>query len=164
MKLKYMIAGLTALLCLSSAGTAFCGDGWTMKLRARSLDAQNKLIIGQMPDATDGADGRYDVPAMAGGDLEAYSDIEGKRYWGDIRSTCESYCRNTWSIIVRSAAPGNVLKLTWDPDDVPDNIKITLTDEGTGEVADMLSGQNGYSCENHGINVFTVSAESQQAK
>lgn len=162
MKIKNIFAGLITLLCLFSAGTVYCSDEWMMQIRVRSLDAQNKLIIGQRADATDRIEGRYDVPALPGGDIDAYLYLEGKQYWKDIKNTCNTRCRKTWNISVESSTRGEDVKLSWSLPDIPDNASIILIDKQTGVVTDMISKQYEYIYKNSGKKEFTVVAESWQ--
>lgn len=150
---------LIVMICFLTTGIAYSSDDWMMQLHVKAGDARNKLMIGQRTDAVDGIDGRYDVPAMLGGNIEAYLYVEGGKYWKDIKQTCSADCRKIWIISIESPMPWEVIKLSWDPQNIPSDKTLILIDNETGAVTDMLSGHREYAYENSGIKEFILIAE-----
>lgn len=160
-KARFIWASIV-FICFLTTGTAYSSDDWMMQLRVKAGDARNTLIIGQKADAIDGVDGRYDVPAMLSGDIEAYLYVEGNKYWKDVKQTCSTDCRKIWSISIESSIPGEVISFSWDPQNIPSDKTLILIDKETGVVTDMLSGQREYAYENSGIREFILVVEPWQ--
>ncbi len=160
-KARFIWASIV-FICFLTTGTAYSSDDWMMQLMVKAGDARNKLIIGQKTDAIDGIDGRYDVPAMLGGDIEAYLYVKGQKYWKDVRQTCSTNCKKIWSLSIKSPIPGEVVTISWNPQNIPPDKIVTLIDKETGVVISMVSGQQEYTYENSGIKEFIVVAEPWQ--
>ena len=150
---KILLSVLAAALHLG-AGVCQGGEAWEVELRASVRNATNRLVIGQAGDATEGVDGRHEIPALLGGDIRASLALEGGAYWKDMRGPCESPCEKTWSITVDSGLAGEIITLTWDAAGVPEGAGLELTDESTGRRLDMRQSSSRY--ENTGTRVFTV--------
>jgi hypothetical protein len=142
---------------LFSYSLALAQEGWQTDIKASVLDAQNRLSIGQKPDAADGPDAKYDVPAFLSGDIMAYiEEPEGKKYWRKFRSYCEGNpCSKKWDISIESGLRGEIIKLNWNSSRFPSGLKISLVDTATGGVIDMQV-QNEYSYKNIGKRKFQV--------
>lgn len=152
---KYMaIMTIALLFFLVSAVSA--GDGWETTIKVSVLTAENKLVIGQKADASDAIDGRYDVPALLAGDIQAYTGLEGDKYWKDIRQTCNAACKKIWDIVIESDLEGEVVKLSWNSPAIPNGTGVVMKDTETGEIIDMCSGQQEYGYENKGSRKFTL--------
>jgi len=131
-------------------------DGWEINIKAKILNAENKLTIGQRPDATDGIDGKYDIPGLLAGDIKAYIELEGDKYWRDIRQSCNTPCKKTWNIIVESGIQGQLIELSWNSSDIPRDASMVLIDTETGKVIDMKSADYKYIYKNKGRREFIV--------
>ena len=59
------------VLLLCSVKISDSSDGWEANIIVSLGGAENRLTLGQRPDATDGKDDKYDVTAMPGGDMKA---------------------------------------------------------------------------------------------
>ena len=136
----------------------FAGNKWQMNITAKVQNAENRLTIGQRPDASDLIDGRYDVPALLAGDIKAYIELEGDKYWKDIRQACSTACKKKWNIIVDSALQGYIIKLNWNSSNIPDNASMVLVDKKNGEMSDMKSS-NEYVYENTGKRELIVEVQ-----
>jgi type 1 fimbria pilin len=152
---KGMLYIVSAAAVLFMTGPAFAGGAWEMEITAQVQDATNRLVIGQAADATEGKDGRYDIPALLGGDIRAYLDLEGEAYWKDIREACDGACEKVWTITVESGLAGETVTLAWDAASVPEGASLVLTDESTGGTVDMGQASS-YHFENTGTRTFTV--------
>ncbi|MEW6214946.1 MAG: hypothetical protein AB1478_07075 [Nitrospirota bacterium] len=152
-RIAIMIAAILLLLLYSAV---YAGDDWQVGIKVSVLNAENRLSIGQRPDATDGIDGRYDVPALLSGDIMAYIELEGGKYWRDIKGVCEIQpCTKEWNIFVESELEGKLINLKWNPSDLPLDMNITLTDTAIGVVIDIKK-QSVYEYENTGKRQFRV--------
>lgn len=146
---------LTIAIILINISMATAEDDWQLNIKAKILEAENRFVIGQMHDASDWIDGRYDIPALLSGDIRAYIKFEDDKLWKDIKKSCEDLCQKTWDIFVESPIVGNEVGLTWNLLDIPDNISINLLDRETGKIIDMKT-DNEYSFKNTGEREFTV--------
>ncbi|RJQ49686.1 MAG: hypothetical protein C4538_01710 [Nitrospiraceae bacterium] len=151
------ITSVAVIMMLVCASTSLAGDAWEMIITAYVNDAENRLIIGQRPDAREGIDGEHDVPALLAGDIMAYLELEGQEYWKDMRETCLTQCVRTWNVFVESELIGETVGLEWDAAGIPDDIAVTLTDTLSGSVIDMKM-EEGISYENTGDRDFVVEA------
>jgi len=151
------VATILQLILLTSISNAQAE--WEMNIIARVLNAENKLTIGQRADATDGMDGRYDVPALLAGDIKAYIELEGQKYWKDIRQTCNTACKKAWNMLIESEIKGQIIELSWDLSDIPDNANLILIDTETGKVIDMNLVPHKYTYKNLGRREFIVEVE-----
>jgi hypothetical protein len=138
-------------------GTAVCygGEAWQMEIAAGVGNATNRLVVGQAADATEGVDGRYDIPALLSGDIQAYLDLGGEAYWRNIKDVCTGPCEKTWAVTVASSLAGETVTLRWNPSSVPGLAALALTDEATAETVDM-SQAGAYSYQNTGARTFTL--------
>jgi hypothetical protein len=108
--------------------------------------AENRLYFGQMPDATDGYDSRYEVRALLSGDIEAYFphaewDVLGEHFWRDIKAPDQM---KSWVFEVGTALSGVGVMLKWNPLKLPEGYAVELTDMTTADVIDMTSEGNYY--------------------
>jgi hypothetical protein len=154
MKRKIVYSILVVALLLVTA-VCYGGEAWQMEITASVQNAANRLVIGQAVDATGGIDGRYDVPALLSGDIQAYLDLEGEAYWRDTRDVCSGPCEKTWTVTVASSLAGETVTLRWNPSSVPGEAGLALTDETTAETVDMTKA-GAYSYQNTGTRVFTL--------
>ena len=129
-----------------------------MNITAKVQNAENRLTIGQKSDASDLIDGRYDVPALLAGDIEAYIELEGDKYWKDIRQACNAACKKTWNIVVESEVQGQSIELIWKSSDIPDNAEMVLMDRKTSKKTDMTLSHE-YIYENTGKREFIVEVQ-----
>lgn len=156
--MRERIAIITASLLLLLCSIVFASDGWQTDIKVSVLNAENRLTIGQNPDATDGIDGRYDIPAFLAGDIQAYIELDGEQYWKDIKSACGvGLCTKQWDIFVESELEGKDINLNWNLVNLPSDMNVTLTDTATGTIIDMKK-QSSYTYENIGKRQFTVEA------
>lgn len=157
--MRERIAIITASLLLLLCNIVFAVDGWQTDIKVSIMNAENRLTIGQRPDATDGIDGKYDIPAFLAGDIQAYIELDGEQYWKDIKSACGvGLCTKQWDIFVESELKGKTINLKWNPLELPLDMNITLTDTVTGIVIDMKK-QSSYSYENTGKRQFVIEVQ-----
>ncbi len=157
MNMQWKITVTTAIFWFLLHTLASAGDGWQANIKVSLMEAENRLSIGQRPDATDGWDSRYDVPALLSGDIMAYfEESEGGKYWQKFKSSCGApLCAKYWDLLVESDLEGQVIKLNWNPSSFPPGMAIFLIDEATGNVVDMLA-QAKYTYKNTGKRKFQV--------
>ena len=148
-----VITGL--ILILAASGAVFAEDGWQADIHVRVLNAENRVVIGQMPDATDGIDGKYEVPAILAGDIKAFTWTDDKTMWKDIKGICGSSCVRTWDLMVDSALEGETIEVTWDSRSFPADASVTLVDTETGTSVNMLEN-SGYRYTNQGASQFRI--------
>ncbi|MBU0675045.1 MAG: hypothetical protein KJ950_10415 [Proteobacteria bacterium] len=129
MKKTIMIILLLTLI----AAPILAGNGWETNLTVSAGPASSRLSFGQQADATGGLDGRYDVPAMLSGDLQARFTDGGGTLWRDIRSTDGN---QEWQLAVEAAGP---VILRWDPAGLPSGSSLTLEDSARGKSIDMAT-------------------------
>jgi len=157
MNIRNIFATMLPLLLIASSAQA---TNWEMIIKATTAsNAVNKLSLGQKDNATDGFDGRYEVPAYVEGNISAYFphddwSEEASKYWRDIKGTGEE---KSWDIRVESPQTDDVITLSWKSATIVDGINITLTDNATGESVDMTAAQS-YSYTNSGPRGFTVNS------
>jgi len=156
--MREKIAIITASLLLLLCSIVFASDGWQTDIKVSVLNAENRLTIGQKPDATDGIDGRYDIPAFLAGDIQAYIELNGEQYWKDIKGICTQACTKQWDIFIESELEGKTINLKWNPLELPLDMNITLTDTVTGTVIDMKK-QSSYTYENTGERQFVIEVQ-----
>jgi hypothetical protein len=154
MKRKIVYSILVVSLLLGSA-VCYGEDAWEMEITASVQNAANRLVIGQAADATEGVDGRYDIPALLSGDIQAYLDLEGEAYWKDMRDVCSEPCERTWTVTVISPLADETVILRWNPSSMPGVAALILTDEATAETVDMRT-TGAYSYHNTGVRTFTL--------
>jgi len=154
------IAITAAILSLLLFNLVFAGGGWHTDIRVRLLDAENRLIIGQRPEAADEWNARYDVPALLFGDIMAYiEEPGGGRYWRKIKNYREGYLdTKIWDLVVESPLEGEMVKLNWNSSNFPTGMKIILVDTTTGNEIDMKI-QAEYSYQNVGKRKFQVEVQ-----
>lgn len=136
------------------ASFASPGMGWMMEVGVKVLDAQQRLIIGQAADAKDGIDGRYDVPAFLSGDVAAYMELDGGRYWKDIKTDCTG-CTKAWELFIESRLENELITLRWNSALLPPGAKAKITDVSSGASFDMRK-TSGHAYLNTGGRRFRV--------
>ncbi len=139
------------------AQSVMAGDWEARIIASTSTGAENRLTFGQRSNATDGFDGRYDMPAFLSGDIMAYFphpewDTPAENFWRDIKAPDP---QKTWLFYVESVLSGDTLSLTWDSSKLPENYNVFLIDNLTGDWVDM-TGQSSYSYANDGPRGFTI--------
>lgn len=141
------------MLIILDACPLFAAEDWETNLTVNISAADNRLSFGQRHDATDGIDGKYDVPAMLGGDIKAYFRYNEGNYWRDIKSTDGA---RTWAVRVESALKDKTVILKWKQKGLPDSGTIIIKDTNTGTATDMRQN-NSYSYQNdEGVREFTI--------
>ncbi len=138
-----LLLGLVSVM----TGSASAADDWSLEINASVLNAQNKLVIGQNTIASDSIDGLYDIPALLSGDIKAYMPLDGQFLWTDLRASCDTSCEKQWNIVIESPLTGELIRLSWDPDQIPDGMSLVLVDTDTGVEVDM-SRESAFSFEN----------------
>ncbi|MBW6512798.1 MAG: hypothetical protein K0A93_11920 [Desulfuromonadaceae bacterium] len=127
--MKKMILALAILLI----SLPVYADGWESQINITAGSASSRLVFGQQPDATDGIDGQYDIPAMLNGSLQVVFD-SGKQLWRDIRI---SDSVSSWTIDILAAEER--VNLSWDTTALP---AMVLVDLKTGDVTNMQEVDN----------------------
>lgn len=116
-------------------GPAFAAQEWEGRLVVKSGAAESRLAFGQRSDATPGADGFYDVPAMFGGSLKAWFDLAGAPYWRDIQGSAAGQ-GGSWLLQVDSSQLGQAIELHWQvPAALPG--ALYLVDVSQGQRIDL---------------------------
>ena len=128
---------------------------WQIHILAQVLNAENSIIIGQMPDASDEIDPGHDVPAFLTGDIKTYVAYDGQSYWKDMKKSCEISCSKTWNIVVESGVLGENTEISWNSLEVPDDINLNLRDMATGNIINMAAEEH-IVYENTGRREFIV--------
>lgn len=148
---KSALVILIASLTLASA--AHAADGWEANVTVSARTAEIKLSFGQRADATDGKDGLYDVPPMAGGEVSASFVHDDGTLWRDIRSTSSG--AKTWTLRVVSSHADENVSLSWTPQSLPTDAQVSLLDAETGTRIDMK--KNGrYLYKNAGVRDLAI--------
>ncbi len=151
---KAVILTVSIILPLIFGNVTFAEDGWEASFTVKVLNAENKLSFGQRPDATDGYDGQYDVPAMLRGDIKAYFQDSKTKYWRDIKAITNGE-NKTWDIWIESSLNGEIVKIEWTGGLLP--VNSIFIDNETGAVIDMKT-QGSYSYQNNGQRQFRIEA------
>lgn len=109
--------------------------------------ASSKLAIGTDPYATDGYDNKLDTRALAGGPIEApiqayilhpeYPSGQQK-LWRDFRKDSLPL---EWELEVQSGSMNSSVSIKWDIE-APDNLHLSLIDQGKNREVDMVSSSN----------------------
>lgn len=128
-----ILLSITSLLSTSAFATM--DEGWEMSLTVAVGKAENRVSFGQRPDATDGVDGKYDVPPMLGGAMSASLTGGGASLWRDIRSGDSG--DKTWVLQIESDLAKETALLTWNPREIPEGAVLMLRDPVTAVVVDM---------------------------
>ena len=126
---------LTGLFVCIFSFPASAFEGWETNLTVLSGNAESRLSFGQKPDATDLADGLYDVPAMLSGTIQVYFQTDGESFWRDIRAMGPD---KEWQLIITSHT-GKPIVITWDSDSLPQDADVRLIDTENGRETDMKS-------------------------
>lgn len=148
---------LAALLAWSTSIPA-SAEEWEVQIVASTPDgAENSLYFGQMPDATDGYDSRYEVRAMLGGDIAAYFrhaewNVLGEHFWRDIKAPDKM---KSWGFEVNTALSGVEIMLKWNPLKLPEGYTVELIDMAQNTAIDMTS-QGNYYYTDTGPRQFTI--------
>lgn len=158
--MKTKITIIAAILWLSLYSPVPAQESWQIDIKVSLLDAQNRLSLGQKPDATDGWNAKYDVPAILFGDIMAYlEEPAGRKYWRKFRSSCDGHpCIKTWDAVVESDLRDQVIRMEWNSSSFPAETTIALIDTVTGDVMDMRA-QTEYSYKNMGTRKFRVEVQ-----
>lgn len=149
---------LIAALVVGFSSPAF-GSNWELSISAiTATGAENRISLGQRASATDGFDGRYDVPAYLEGDLSAYFPHpewyeEAVYYWRDIKAADPE---KSWGFKVSSTIGATLISFSWDSSRFPSGYTATLLDLTSGATVDMTVFE-AYSYTNSGTRSFTVS-------
>ena len=137
----FMITVAVASLFFCNSLT-WAAEGWETNLIVASGTAESRLSFGQQADATDLDDGRYDVPAMLTGTLQAAFVGGGGSFWRDIRSTGAD--QQEWRLLVGSSS-GQPVKISWDSKSLP-----------AGYLFELIDGTNSQTINMESSSVFTV--------
>ena len=127
------------------------GFAWEASLEVGVQNARNKLSFGQRPDATDGIDGLYDVPALLSGDIKACFLLEGDKYWRDVKAEGAKQ----WVLVIESELEGEVISIGWKPGELPEQADIVLMDDTARMAFDMKTGSS-YSYKNDSPRQFRI--------
>lgn len=149
-------SGLICCLLLAMAATqATAASAWETRLSVRAGSGENRLSFGQRSGATAGVDGQYEVPALLGGNLMAWFDLEGGAYWRDIKGF-QAGQQTTWILQVESTQMAAVVQLSWPNAALPGGT-LVLRDLTTGAQVNMKQ-QSSYSYNNAGPRQFQLVA------
>lgn len=129
---------LACFPAFASSPSASASESWEAGIKVTSGRTANTLAFGQKPDATDLADGLYDVPAMLSGDIQVYFLNDEGSFWRDIRGA-GSY--QEWRLVIVSQT-GQPVTLSWDPAKLPDGSEIKLINEADRKGSDMKKATN----------------------
>ncbi|BCA79887.1 hypothetical protein [Desulfuromonas sp. AOP6] len=132
-----LILLMIGMLLVATAVSAHNEKGWEASLNVVAGPARVQLSFGQKIDATPEVDGRYDVPALPHGMLQAHFLIGPGQYWRDIHRLTEME-DGQWRLVIQADAPTSPIVLTWDHTALPSNRSIELIDVEGGVVTDML--------------------------
>ena len=144
---------LLNVFILASGPPAFTADGWETNITVTARTAEVRLSLGQRADATDGRDGLYDVPPMAGGEVSASFVHDDGTLWRDIRSTSTGI--KTWTLRVVSSHTDEDVALTWTPQSLPADATAALVDSETGTRTDMRKNSR-YTYKNTGVRDLSI--------
>jgi len=124
------------LVCglLAASSPAGAATGWETNLLVSAGTAESRLAFGQRADATSLADGRYDVPAMLGGTLQAAFTGGGGPLWRDIRAFGRDH--EEWQLAIVGQG-GQPVKIVWDAGSLPKGFSFELIDAETDQVVAM---------------------------
>lgn len=123
MKRSRISAKLVVLLALPVLAAA---SDWECRLAVRAGAATNLLSFGQRSDASAGFDGRYDVPAMLQGAVQARFFAGGQGYWRDIKGPG----RSEWLLRVDVSDVSVPVTLSWNDCHVPEGTTVTVAGLG----------------------------------
>jgi len=126
-----MVSGL-----LVGSSSAKAATGWESNLLVSAGAVESQLSFGQRADATNLADGRYDVPAMLSGTLQAAFTGGGGSLWRDIRALGRE--PEEWQLVVASSG-GRPVQITWDAEKLPEGFNFELLDADGDQVIAMDS-------------------------
>lgn len=147
-------SGLICCLLLVMAATqATAVSVWETRLVVRAGSGENRLSFGQRPDATLGVDGQYEVPALLGGNVKAWFDLEGGAYWRDIKGF-QADQETTWTLQVESNQAAGLVQLSWPNATLPGG-SLVLMDLTSGAQIDMKQ-QSSYTYNNAGPRQFQL--------
>jgi hypothetical protein len=158
---KIMAQVLPVALLMWSMSIPASEEEWEVRIVASTPGgAENRLYFGQMPDATDGYDSRYEVRAILSGDIEAYFphaewDVLAEHFWRDIKAPDQM---KSWVFEVDTALSGVDIMLKWNPVKLPEGYAVELTDMATSDVIDMTSHGN-YYYTNSGPRQFSINTK-----
>lgn len=144
---------VAGLILLFGAGGALAADNWEVPLKVRVDRAENQLAFGAHAEATAGFDGRFDVPVMSGGNLQAFFTAGGKQVWRSL--VASPGVGSSWVLTVSSSLTGKSVNLEWAQNQLPGNCQVRLTDLATNENIDMRQ-QAQYVYVNQGVRKFAI--------
>ncbi|MFO7605493.1 MAG: hypothetical protein R6W72_04245 [Desulfurivibrionaceae bacterium] len=124
---------LTCFLAIAILSSASAIEGWEANIKVTSGRTASTLAFGQKPDATDLADGLYDVPGILSGDIQVYFSNEEGSFWRDIRGP-GSY--QEWRLVIVSQT-GEPVTISWNPADLPAESEIKLVNHADRQEIDM---------------------------
>lgn len=143
-----LIIVIAFMLIVIGVSPSLATDGWEINIVVSVGVAENRLSFGQRPDATDGVDGQYDVPAMLSGDVRAYFPNPDGKYWRDIKAMTPGAVK-IWEINIESPLTGQMVEVKWKRELLPENARVNLIDNSAGAVIDMKA-QGSYKYQNNG--------------
>lgn len=153
--MRYLNLIILFLLPVMSASYAWSFQGWEARITVQSGVAEAGLSFGQRDDATDNADGKYDVPPYTGGTLEAvFVSSDSKKLWRDVKSAGTS---KSWELHVNSSLDNDII-IRWNSMKLPADRDCYLVDPATGMSVDMKKSAQ-YLYINNGPRVFWVEIE-----
>jgi hypothetical protein len=126
-----MVSGL-----LLGSSLAEAAAGWETNLLISAGAAESRLSFGQRADATKQLDGRYDVPSIPGGTLQATFTGGGGQLWRDIRALGRN--QEEWQLAIANGGDQPV-EITWDAAGLPPGFRFELIDTAAGRAIDMES-------------------------
>lgn len=132
-----LILLMVSVIFVQNAAADNDNDDWELKIKVTAGVAKNKLSFGQKTDATDGIDGRYEVPAMLSGVLKASFMSSGKQLWRDIRALDGE--TKVWTMKIDSTHMNKNVTIQWSLSSLPADRNLYLTDKKTGKTISMAS-------------------------
>ncbi|MBU0484079.1 MAG: hypothetical protein KKB30_06150 [Proteobacteria bacterium] len=133
MKIRQTIFSVLAIL-LFLPSLAQAGPEWEVNLAISAGSAKSRVSFGAKFDATADKDGRYDVPAMLSGDLQARFIDGGGSLWRDIRGTGHNL--EEWRLVVDTSSE-TAVTISWDQAGLPAGCWLELIDQEQGEKVAM---------------------------
>ena len=158
MSVRYLIiySMMVFMLLVSSIAVSTAAEGWEAGISVSVLNAENRLSLGLRPDATDGRDGKYDVPPMLAGNIKAYFLGQSGKLWRDIRSSLPG--KKIWDLRIESDLEGEETIIKWNSRAFPAGISVSLVDPEAGKMVDMKKIDT-YKYKNTGSRDIKIEAE-----
>ncbi|MBI5562410.1 MAG: hypothetical protein HY894_06120 [Deltaproteobacteria bacterium] len=152
----YACLMISLLAAAFGASIAHAVPGWEASMTATISTAENKLVFGQRADARDGLDARLDVPAMLGGDIQAYFAEGSDTLWRDIKGFHGG--TKSWDVRITSAIKNKPVVLRWKPEELRDAGTVTIKDTSTGTIVNMKEASTYSYINTTGTRDFTIEA------